>query len=285
MEPKIYYFYEASAIPFAQKWFEDVKIKHAQAGFSDHIFLREAYLLTNTGQINSESNWLAASSLKIAPEAHIYFAGKDTIDLIGAPAQDLLDLNAAAQNLYEDPENLSLKNSIILHIAEGILLHEIYHCIQPFKTLGSFFNKIAVPLSILLQIIRYFSTHTLLTYICTIGAYSTLFIWIFLYIFNITRMRRNEYLADMHLIKHGNAQSIQGFITFLETFDKKLAHKRIFQTPISWLENRKQKAFTITRYFYSGCIKILTAIQDFYIDAHHPAFATRKTYLSKALQQ
>ena len=285
MEQKVYYFYEASAIPFAQKWFEEIKIKHAQAGFSNHIFLREAYFLNIFGKINPESNWLAATSLNVAPDAQKYFNGNQTIDLIGAPAQDLLDLNAAAKNLYEDPENLTLENKNLLERAEGLLLHEIYHCIKPFKASGSFFNKIALPLCIMLQVIGYFSKTALLTSACSIGAYSTIFMAISLHVFNIMKLRHVEYLADMHAIKHGSVESIQGLIDFLEKFDQKLAHNRIFQSPILWLENCNHKAFTITKYFYAGCINILTAIQNFYIDAHHPAFATRKGYLTKALEQ
>ncbi len=283
MELKIYYFFDASGIPFAQKWFEDIKLKHADAGFTNNIYLREAYFLTILGQINPESNWLAASKLKVTPQAQQYFAGNKTIDLIGATGQDLLNLNAAAKNYYEDSENLTPEHAQILQRAEGILLHEIYHCIKPFTASDGFFNKISLPLFIALQIAVYFSTNPLLLSISSLATYGIIFMWIFFFIMNITTMRRNEYLADMHLIKHGNTQSIQGFIDFLQEFDTKLAHKRIFQSFISSMEKRKQNAFILTRYFYTGSIYALTAIQNFYIDASHPAFSTRFNYLSKAL--
>ncbi len=254
----LYVHFSTDFMPYAQRWFEELKIKYAQAGFDEITFLREGSYIINKKE--TPSGWMACYHTHLNKTIKSNFNNLKAIKLIFASREDLEKLNKICQIYYENPKKLSLEDKKYLNRVTGLLLHEIYHCLSQSKnTFSSFaFNfNMAMSTNIL-----------------------------FYKVYDLYAKRSEEYKADMHALHHGTAEDIEGLISFFkETHEsyKKAGLKKL-DPAISKLESLQKQHWNVLKAPYITAIAILKGAQSIQIDHDHPSIENRIRYLSEALE-
>ena len=295
--PDLYLCFSTDFMPFAQQWFKEIKIKHAEAGFDESTFLREGYRITFSGQIVA-AGWMASYYNDLIDDVKKEFNNLSDVKVICGQKNDLEKLNRVCQLYYENPEEFSEKDQEYLDRIEGIFLHEIYHCLHLPKVHNSYFDTIYVANNIglgcagiayaiahygtqkashkeyALSAMKYLGAAWIANVMTAIGQ-------------DIYNVNQNEYEADMHAIKHGNAQTHQGFISFFkevdESYDK--AGYKIFDSIIKKLEASKADQWNVLKPSNAALVYILKGMQNIYIDRSHPSIESRIQNFSEAIEK
>ena len=300
IESSVFVSIEYDFMPFAQQWFETIKTKHADIGFDSATFLREGYTLSlNAAPIE----WMAlyygnpSKETKIAFSKELLNAEYDNLEkikVICGNKKDLLELNRICQLYYENPEELSVEDQEYLSCIEALFLHNMYRILNFPKKINSFIESVDIisEFGWMGSIIAYFYTKDAIN-----KKYASSGIKIFgtIVLINYAIMlqqyfynyRQNAYEADLNIIKHGDAQNIQGFISYLQDKDNKYKENdlKIFQTTIENVESLEKSAWSITKPSYAVLVYMLKGMQNFYIDPTRPSIETRIKYLTEALNQ
>jgi|GEM_PF-5408277 len=292
LEPQIYFYFSGDTIPYAQKWFDEIKAKYPKAGFDDTTFLREGYMLDIFGE-RTAAGWFA-SHFDINPEIQTYFNKVEHIKIICGEAKDMQELNRICEIYYTDSGNLDLKDQRTLYEIEGVFLHEVYHCCCLPEPAYSFLTDyhigdIALAGMLGAYLTKWYSNDNTTKATCSQIAKGceTLILSIFALVLTKTVVdkRQNEYEADINVIKHGSKEAIQGMKDHIIKFYGTIQDQRVCKTLIEKLKSMQENAWTINKSNYTRLITLLQRTEDLYIDLIHPAPQTRIEYLSKALAQ
>lgn len=295
--PNLYICFPTGFMPFAQQWFEELKIKHPDAGFDDITFLREGYQINWLDQIVA-AGWCASYYKNPSEASKNHFNNLDHIKVICGQKDYLVELNRVCQLYYESPEEFSAQDKEYLDRVEGIFLHEIYHCQHLPKVHNSYFDTIYVANNIglgcagIAYAIAHYGTHNenhkkyALSAMKYLGAawIANVMLAIGQDIYNVNQ---NEYEADMHSIKHGNAQTHGGMIAFFKEIDESYEKNgwKIFDSIIKKLEASKADQWYTLKPSNAALVYLLKGLQNFYIDRAHPSLETRIKYFSDALEK